>query len=369
MNILLVTSDAHGCSGGIAQYNRDLVDALTELSSTSRVTVIARNLHFSFSDLPEKSAFIYEATRGRSSFFCAIIGQIFRKNDLVICGHINLLPLAALLAIRFSCPLVLLAYGIEVWNAPTSLIIRCFAKRIDTLWSISNFTQSRVKKWLQLPADAWVLLPNAIRLERYGQRPISSEFSQSLRGNASHMILTLGRLASSERYKGIDEILDVLPALLRIYPKLIYVVAGEGDDRPRLEAKSVMLGIASNVRFVGFVREEDKADLYRISDVFAMPGRGEGFGFVFLEALACGTPVIASILDGSFEAVRGGSIGYAIDPRDPQALLRALLSALSQIRSIPDGLSFFSFATHKERLAIAIARLQKMRQVILENTQ
>lgn len=369
MNILLLTSDAHGCNGGIAQYNRDLVDALADLPSTRQVTVVARNLHTAVTGLPDKAAFIEEATHGMGAFLRAAVGQAWTRHDLVICGHINLLPVAALLAMRSACPLVLVVYGIEVWKAPTSRLTRWLAQRVDAVWSISDYTRRRASDWLRAPAASWVLLPNAIRLERYGEATVPPGLAKRMRGQASHMILTLGRLASSERYKGIDEMLDVLPRLLESHPQLVYVIAGDGDDRPRLEARARALGIDSNVRFAGFVREDEKADLYRLADVFAMPGRGEGFGFVFLEALACGTPVVASSLDGSFEAVRGGAIGHAIDPGDPKALRAALLTALTQPRGIPDGLTFFAYAAFRDRLAAAMERLPSVQSGSREDTQ
>ncbi len=82
-----------------------------------------------------------------------------------------------------------------------------------------------------------------------------------------------------------------------------------------------------------------------------MPGRGEGFGFVFLEAMACGIPVIASELDGSREAVLDGKLGQVVNPDDPEALQRAILSALEQPKQIPEGLDYFSFPNFNKRLS------------------
>jgi glycosyltransferase involved in cell wall biosynthesis len=105
------------------------------------------------------------------------------------------------------------------------------------------------------------------------------------------------------------------------------------------------------VVFTGRVSESEKQDLYRLADVFAMPGRGEGFGFVFLEALACGVPVVASKLDGSREAVRDGMLGELCDPRDPSSLFDAIQAALAKPRGIvPEGLSYFDFPSFERRV-------------------
>jgi len=166
----------------------------------------------------------------------------------------------------------------------------------------------------------------------------------------------LCRLPGKERYKGVDEVLELMPKLLLREPRLVFLVAGDGDDRPRLEEKAASLGVSDRVVFTGFVPEREKVDHYRLADVFVMPGRGEGFGFVFLEALACGVPVVASKLDGSREAVRNGQLGRLVDPGDPAELEAAILGALSDRHGVPDGLAYFAFPEFQKRIVEATRR-------------
>jgi glycosyltransferase involved in cell wall biosynthesis len=170
--------------------------------------------------------------------------------------------------------------------------------------------------------------------------------------------MTLGRLSSSERYKGVDEVLDVLPELARSCPDVCYLVAGDGDDRPRLEARARELGLQDRVVFAGFVDESEKADYFRLADVFAMPSSGEGFGFVFLEALACGIPVVASRVDGSREAVLDGELGEVVDPADRDSVRSAIVRALQKPRAIPPGLEHFSWPRFRQRVAAAVDSLR-----------
>jgi phosphatidylinositol alpha-1,6-mannosyltransferase len=358
VKILLVTSDAYGCSGGIAQYNRDLVEALAGLPGVRQVTVLARNLRTAVGTLPPKVVFNASAAGGVGAFLRAALAQALPRHDLVICGHVNLVPVVAALALRSCCPWVLMAYGIEVWAPPAQRLVRGLARCATAVWTISEFTRQRASAWLSVREATDALLPNAIRPEAYAHAQPSHELVEHFRGPASHVVLTLGRLVASERYKGVDEMLEVLPSLLQVHPQIRYVVAGDGDDRARLQAKAVALGVQDHVLFVGFIPEDQKAGLYRLADVFAMPGRGEGFGFVFLEALACGTPVVASTLDGSFEAVRHGQIGLAVDPDDREALRAALLAALAGPREVPAGLAYFAFEAFQARLAEAMSRLR-----------
>ena len=82
-------------------------------------------------------------------------------------------------------------------------------------------------------------------------------------------------MAGEERYKGFDEVLEAIPSLLSEYPDLVYIIAGEGSDSDRLEAKVSKLKLNNQVRFTGFVSEERKADHYRLAYAFLMPSQGE----------------------------------------------------------------------------------------------
>jgi glycosyltransferase involved in cell wall biosynthesis len=164
------------------------------------------------------------------------------------------------------------------------------------------------------------------------------------------VILTVARLAGEERYKGFDEVLEALPQLALRTPAVSYLIVGDGPDRSRLEAKATTLRVRDRVIFAGFVSEEEKADHYRLADAFVMTGRGEGFGIVYLEALACGVPVVASTLDASREAVRDGLLGQVVDPRRREELIAAIVRAFSARESVPQAdLEHFSTVQFRER--------------------
>ena len=98
-------------------------------------------------------------------------------------------------------------------------------------------------------------------------------------------------------------------------PNAIYLIAGAGDDKQRLEHLAAERGLAGRVVFTGHVPADELPSYYALADVFAMPSTGEGFGIVFLEAAACGLPVIAGNADGSVDALGEGQIGCLVDPR------------------------------------------------------
>ena len=163
----------------------------------------------------------------------------------------------------------------------------------------------------------------------------------------------MGRLSVHERYKGQDRVIGVLADLERSVGPLRYIIAGSGDDRPRLEQLAREHNVSHLVTFAGFVPDEEIQDHYRLADVFVMPSTGEGFGIVFLEAMACGCPVIAGNRDGSVDALAHGELGRLIDPHSPGELLQALVATLGEgrrhDRPIP-GLERFSIPRFRERV-------------------
>ena len=138
--------------------------------------------------------------------------------------------------------------------------------------------------------------------------------------------MTVARLDASEGYKGVDQVIRAL-ARLPSATRPHYVVAGDGDDLSRLRALAVALEVPAT--FLGRISDEELVDLYRAADLFIMASRNEGFGFVFIEAMACGVPVIGGGVDGSVEALDGGRLGLLIDPLDIDAIRRAISDTLA----------------------------------------
>jgi len=361
MRVLLLSTDAYGGHGGIALYNRDIADALAAMPEVQQVVVIPRTLPFAPVDVPDKVRFVSEAAGSKWGFVRAALAAASGSFDLVICGHINLLPLAHLLKLKLRAPVALMVYGIDVWKQPTALA-RHWLRGVDSVWSISALTRDRMNQWAGLPDARYTLLPNAIHLDRYGMAPRRPDLIARHKLAGARVIMTLARLPSKERYKGVDEVLEALPALLIDVPTLKYLVAGDGDDRTRLEQKAQTLGVADHVIFAGMISEADKADHFRLADAFVMPGRGEGFGFVFLEALACGVPVVGSQIDGSREALRGGELGELADPTDHASIRACILRALAKPHEIPAGLSHFDWPHFQARLAAAVHGLLRTSQ-------
>jgi phosphatidylinositol alpha-1,6-mannosyltransferase len=327
MNVLLLATDAYGGHGGIALFNRELCAALDEHA----ITVVPRVVSAEVRDVPPHVRFVGEAARGKLHYLRALAKLRKERFDLVVCGHINLLPLA------FGNPL-LVVHGIEAWH-PRKL------GNVRGIVSVSALTRDRLLAWSHYDGPTWVL-PNAVHLEHYGIRAKRRDLAERYKLEGKRVLLTVGRLDARERSKGFDEVLAVLPSLP---DDVVYLIAGGGNDFPRLQQKARELGVAHRVAFTGLFDERDKPDLYNLADVYVMPSRGEGFGFVFLEAMACGVPAIASRLDGGREALLDGKLGLLVDPTNPAEVRAAILESLARERRVPEGLDYFSFEKFAER--------------------
>jgi phosphatidylinositol alpha-1,6-mannosyltransferase len=358
-HIIVLASDAHGGFGGISQYNRDIITAMAGLQTVDEVVVLARIVNGRDLELPAKVRYDLKSARGKYNFALRGVYHALRRPryDLVYCAHINLLPLAALIARIQGAPLVLAIYGVDAWVEPKNRFTLRLLSAVDLVISISQITLDRFRAWSGVEAGKCAVLPNAVHAAAFGPGEKNVEFAHQLGVKSAPVIMTFGRMPEEERYKGFDEVIEAMPQLVQRLPGICYVAAGDGSDRKRLETKVQQLGVADHVIFPGRIDEADKADLYRLADAYVMPSSGEGFGFVILEALACGIPVVASTADGTREAVRGGELGLLVDPRDTVGVENAIVEAVSRPKGVLPGLEYFSFQNFVVRLETALGRV------------
>jgi phosphatidylinositol alpha-1,6-mannosyltransferase len=278
----------------------------------------------------------------------AVLSEQF---DVVICSHINLLSIASAAAAVQRVPLLLVLYGIEAWTPPRGLAAK-LVKRADAVVAISEYTKQRFLAWSGVQSSRVHVIPCCVDTKRFGVGPKRDDLLRRYRLHGRTVMLTVARLAGRDRAKGIDEVMESLTEIAREIPNVSYLVVGEGQDRERLEEKAFSLGLSNRVVFAGFIAEEEKADHYRLADAYVMPGRGEGFGIVYLEALACGLPIVASSLDASAEVVLNRSFGRVVNPDRPSELRAACVDVLTDTegrRAVPRELATFSLARFRAR--------------------
>lgn len=350
MKILALMTDAYGGHGGIAQYNRDMLDALAAMPEVTTIISLPRLVPDKKSVLPAKLVEHVGAKLVVHYIWQALTLAFREKPNVILCGHINLLPLAAAIKKALGIPLAVELYGIDAWSPKTSRFHDWCIRQLDLAISISRFTRQKFLGWARVSPAKVKVVPNAIHLDQYvpANRPDYLQDRYGLHGKK--VLLSLGRLSASERYKGQDRIIRLMAGLLKQQPNLVYVIAGEGDDRGRLQELAGECGVTDQVNFIGRVSPGEMMDIYNLADAFAMPSTGEGFGFVFLEAAACGVPVLGGSVDGSPDALADGRIGIMVDPDDSNALHECILRLLDQPKAVPDALAMYDFEYFKQQI-------------------
>ncbi len=320
MQVLALVTEAFNARGGIQAFNRHWLMSLAE-GPASRVEVLATGGGDYESDrLRQRSA------AGRWRYLAKARAALTRQQpDLLLCGHLSLLPLAAFLAGRSGLPLWLQLHGIEAWQAPDSRWRRWGLPRVTLATAVSRYTRRRFLNWSGVPDHQVRVLPNTVAEDCFADPATAPE---QLPGR---YLLSVGRLNADEAYKGHDEVIRALPVVLQDQPDLHYVIAGSGTDLGRLEHLAARCGVAERVVFMTRASRRELLWLYRHAELFVLPSSGEGFGIVYLEALACGCPVLGLGQDGSADplSLPGGTFVAGED------LAVSILSALRERTNRP----------------------------------
>ena len=157
----MLVTDSYGVRGGIAHYNRCVARALSEVAEVESIEVLPRLITDPVGQLPLRVSLRAEAANSKTRYLRSALGQYVKHHDLVFCGHLNLLPVAAVVALLKRARLVLQVHGIEAWKRP-SVLKRLAMRRVDAIWSVSGVTRDRMNSWAGLPPDKYAIIPNTI---------------------------------------------------------------------------------------------------------------------------------------------------------------------------------------------------------------
>lgn len=324
--ILILQTSTFGAYGGIPTYNRLVCRALSDFGEAGERCVLLAtdkpsDVEPRIPELPELQLEAY--ARNRTAFVRRVVSLVTScRIDLVIIGHVNYAPLGLLLRqlqpqLRYG----VMMYGVDVWT-PLSRLRGHALRQADFAISISDYTKQQAVEVNGVEAERVYLLPNALEWDADEANEVSPAPSLPLLTR----LLTVSRLDETERYKGVDTVIEALPTVLARVPDAEYFIVGSGDDMPRLKGLAERLGVSGRVHFLGSVDGATLKAHYRACDVFVMPSAKEGFGFVFLEAMHYGKPVVAADSGGSPEVVLDGLTGFLVQYGDVVGLAQALSS-------------------------------------------
>ena len=247
------------------------------------------------------------------------------QTELLFAGHPNLGP-AALWAkiLEGRLQLWIAAHGMEVWE-PLPPLRRMALRQADGIWAVSRHTAEAVEGVQGVNRTRIVVQPPALDPAYFcgNAEPAALPVPAG-----SKVLLTVGPILASEPGKGVDMVIRTMPALLEAFPNVYYVLVGDGDGRPALEELAATCGVAEHVVFTGS-RCESIRGYYEAADIFVMPSRQEGFGIVYLEAMAAGKPVVAAARGGAKEVVADGETGFVVSYGDVAGLKERLATLLA----------------------------------------
>ena len=233
--------------------------------------------------------------------------------------------------------IVALTHGHEVWWARMPLfsaLLRRIGAQADQMTYLGEFTRGAVANaLLREDHSKLVHLPPGVDLTRFIPAAKSLELQKKWGVEGAPVIVSIGRLVPR---KGCDQLIKAMPEVLKQFPKSKLLLVGTGNYKKRLEKLVRNLKVQDSVIFTGRVAHELLPAYYRLGDIFAAPCRSrygglevEGLGIVYLEASACGVPVIAGKSGGAPDAVLDGKTGILVNGRDHLEISGALIKLLA----------------------------------------
>lgn len=340
--IILYSLQTFSTTGGIQKMTRTLAHSLFQIGNEKNWLFRLFSLYDTRYDLmsqyvPVENYKGFSNSRLRLSI-SAIKGA--GRTDVAIFNHINFSIVAiAVKMLNPSCQVWLIAHGIEVWR-PLSATKRLLLSRFcDRIICVSHFTKNQMEKRHGSSPEKCIVLNNA--LDPFIQLPTRFDKPDYLLNRYSinpsdQVIFTLTRLASSEQYKGYEQVIRSVKKLKVKFPHIKYILSGQYDagEERRIRELVAEAGVEGEVILTGFLNESELTDHFLLADLFVLPSKKEGFGIVFVEALACGLPVICGDADGSIDAIKGGVLGKAINADDAAELETAIEEYLGKPPSL-----------------------------------
>jgi phosphatidylinositol alpha-1,6-mannosyltransferase len=298
--------------------------------------------------------------------------------DIVICGA----TLAAgwlMSRIPGSIPFINYLHGEELAIGGESRLVRPYLfknqlkaiRNADLNISVSRYTANRAADLAGIAKEQISLLPNFVDMNRFSPRADRDQLRQQLGWATRKVILTLARLT---KRKGIDQAVRALAGLRRegkLSSDWLHVIAGTGEQEKELRDLVDRLGANNYTCFAGFVDESRVPMFYGAADIFLQTNRNlsgdtEGFGVVFLEASASGTPVIGGIAGGTADAIREGITGFRVDSEDLSAIGKAVLELVenSDLRD-KMGKAGVEIVSREHRVEAAVSKFEGLVQGVL----
>jgi phosphatidylinositol alpha-1,6-mannosyltransferase len=354
---LLVVPDLFAGEGGIARIMRLYLKAAVELSASAEDV---RYISLLDADNPPQrlqallganAVTPVNCRRSRLKLLFAVCWHGMWA-DRIVCGHVHHLILVRLAQLlRPSLKYYLVAHGIEVWR-PFTFLERFALRGANKIFCVSEYSRRQMLRFYPaLEPRRVVHVPNTFDPAFTPPSPASQATKPD-----TPRLLVVSRLDSGDPYKGVDLVIEAMPAILQRYPRAQLRIVGGGDDRARLERFAGALGLGAAVHFTGVISDAELKQEYERCDLFALPSRKEGFGLVYLEAMTYGKPCIAARAGGAPEVVNA-KVGFLVEYGNVDQIALAAADIIDHPRdpaAVREQAAAFSFSVFREKLAAAL---------------
>lgn len=323
--ILTLQTNSFACYGGIPTYNRLICRVLNEFNWGGGTCVLVA---MDDREDVDREAVLMPNLRlagfggNRIRFVIAALRAVVSNPvEMLLAGHVNYAPVCLFLKwLRPSMRFGVSIHGCEVWDR-LSFLRRLALRRADFVLSVSDYTKQQAVRNNGLQKDRIIVLPNALE---WTTNEVSS--STKVRPLPQGIkLLSVGRLDANERRKGFDTVIESLPAVAQRVPDVQYIIIGSGTDLERHRQLAREVGVADRVHLLANVDDDTLRYYHESSDVFVMPSTQEGFGFVYLEAMLYGKPVVAANYGGAPEVVEDGVTGCLVEYGNIRQLTETLI--------------------------------------------
>lgn len=317
--------------GGLQLYAKHFINALLSSVNGAQVTVLLLNNTMPPEVKPGYSVkFIccgpVDFRWRKLKFISYALWQILsQRPDLIICNHIAISQMCVVIKALFKIEYDVVINGVEILSGINGFLRNEGLKRSRRIISLSEYLGTKANEQIKGIGSKVVVVHPPIDERSFYPMARSAELSAKYALDGSNVLLTAARVDSR---KGFEVVIRALRKVLDKFANTKYLIVGQGDYTPELEALAKRLGVEEQVIFVGFVPHEQLVNYYNLCDVFIMPSKKEGFGMVFLEALACGRPVIAGNQEGPVEALQNGKLGILVDPNNEEEIEHAIIKVL-----------------------------------------
>lgn len=287
-------------------------------------------------------------------------GHMFRRADWIFYNHVSVARAHYALPATLRLPYGVFVHDVEAWAPDLDRIKRATLASATVVIANSAYTARRVREVHGASVNV-VPCPLGLLEEAKSVEPIDDRLLSTVGPNAA---LIVGRVASDERYKGHDQLIEAWPLVLSAVPNAQLFIAGWGDDIGRLRAKAVGLAVDRAIRFCDYINEATRTALLERVAVYAMPSSREGFGLVYLEAMRAGVPCIGSTADAAGDVIEHRVSGLLVDRANIRELAQALIEIFSD-RTLRESLgsagrrryeTHFTYAHFRDRLLPIMTR-------------